>query len=102
VTDTRPTSASNGEAPADEENHSGGPLGEGDRPAGEEGRADASTGDRGTEVIVGAIPDTEDLSHMLWTARCTAESHGLLGHFETREAADEARAAHLAEHAGTR
>lgn len=101
MTDTSPNPAPNGASPAGGENPSNGPPVEGDRPAGEEGRADAPTGRRGAEVIVGAIPDTEDLSHMLWTARCTAASHGLLGHFETREAADEARTAHLAEHAAT-
>ena len=47
------------------------------------------------EVIIGEIPDAHDLSHMLWTARCTVPSHGLLGTFENREEAENAKRAHL-------
>jgi hypothetical protein len=47
------------------------------------------------EVIVGEIPDAHNLAHMLWTARCIVPSHGLLGTFETRETAEEAKRMHL-------
>jgi hypothetical protein len=47
------------------------------------------------EVIVGEIPDPHDLSRMLWTARCTIPAHGLLGTFEEREQAENAKQAHL-------
>jgi len=47
------------------------------------------------EVIVGEIPDAHNLSHMLWTARCLVPAHGLLGTFESREEAENARRAHL-------
>ena len=49
---------------------------------------DAGLGD----VIVGEIPDAHNLAHMLWTARCTVPSHGLLGTFENREMAEEREA----------
>lgn len=52
---------------------------------------DAGLGD----VIVGEIPDAHDLSHMLWTARCTMPSHGLLGTFENQEMAENAKRQHL-------
>ncbi len=45
------------------------------------------------EVIIGEIPDVHDLAHMLWTARCS--EHGLLGHFESRDEAEQAKATHL-------
>jgi hypothetical protein len=67
--------------------------------AGETGEAvdvDNAARDAGlAEVIIGEIPDAHDLSHMLWTARCTAPSHGLLGTFESREEAENAKRAHL-------
>jgi hypothetical protein len=47
------------------------------------------------EVIVGEIPDANDLSRMLWTARCTIPAHGLLGTFENEEQAENAKQAHL-------
>jgi len=47
------------------------------------------------EVIIGEIPDAHRLSHLLWTARCTVPSHGLLGTFENREEAESAKRAHL-------
>jgi hypothetical protein len=47
------------------------------------------------EVIIGEIPDTHDLAHMLQTARCSDPAHGLLGHFETKEEAEQARTEHL-------
>ena len=53
------------------------------------------------QVIVGEIPDAHNLSHMLWTARCTVPAHGLLGTFETQEGAEAAKDAHqLTEHGG--
>jgi hypothetical protein len=72
---------------------------EGTFSAGEVGRAvdadeagvDAGLGD----VIIGEIPDAHNLSHMLWTARCTVPSHGLLGTFENREMAEDAKRTHL-------
>ncbi len=67
--------------------------------AGETGEAvdvDDAARDAGlAEVIIGEIPDAHDLSHMLWTARCTVPSHGLLGTFENREEAENAKRAHL-------
>jgi hypothetical protein len=67
--------------------------------AGETGEAvdaDSAAEDAGLgDVIVGEIPDAHNLAHMLWTARCTVPSHGLLGTFETREEAENARRAHL-------
>jgi hypothetical protein len=58
--------------------------------------ADPDVGRGGCEVIIGEIPDIEDLSVMRWTARCTWTDHGLLGHYDTREQAEQARAEHLA------
>jgi hypothetical protein len=52
---------------------------------------DAGMGD----VIIGEIPDAHNLAHMLWTARCTVPSHGLLGTFENREMAEHAKRTHL-------
>jgi hypothetical protein len=71
--------------------------------AGETGKAVAAPsparGDETVEVIIGEIPDTHDLAHMLWTARCTYPPHGLLGHFATRDEAEQAKVEHLrAEH----
>jgi hypothetical protein len=67
--------------------------------AGEGGDAvdgDGAVEDAGlTEVIVGEIPDAHNLSHMLWTARCTVPAHGLLGTFESQEEAENAKRAHL-------
>jgi hypothetical protein len=69
---------------------------EGTLSAGETGEADAAAQDAGLgDVIVGEIPDPHDLTRMLWTARCTVPSHGLLGTFEGREAAENARRQHL-------
>jgi hypothetical protein len=62
--------------------------------AGETGEAtDASAA--GAEIIIGEIPDTDDPTTMLWTARCTDEDHDLLGHFDTRPEAEDAGARHL-------
>jgi hypothetical protein len=73
--------------------------------AGEMGQAvdgDAAALDAGLgEVIVGEIPDPGDLSHMLWTARCTIPAHGLLGTFERQEEADAAKRQHLLTHGGS-
>jgi hypothetical protein len=52
---------------------------------------DAGMGD----VIIGEIPDAHNLAHMLWTARCTVPSHGLLGTFENQEMAENAKRTHL-------
>jgi hypothetical protein len=53
------------------------------------------------EVIVGEIPDADDLTRMLWTARCTIPAHGLLGTFENEAKAENARRQHLlTEHGG--
>jgi hypothetical protein len=53
------------------------------------------------QVIVGEIPDADDLTHMLWTARCTIPAHGLLGTFEDQAKAENARRQHLlTEHGG--
>jgi hypothetical protein len=84
-----------GESPQDlrnvgaEETFSAGEVGEaaGADDAGE----DAGLG----EVIIGEIPDAHNLAHMLWTARCTVPSHGLLGTFENREMAEAAKRTHL-------
>ncbi len=51
------------------------------------------------DVVVGEIPDAEDLSHMLWTTRC--DQHGLLGTFEDRDSAEEVQEQHLVEHGRT-
>jgi hypothetical protein len=72
-------------------------------PAGESGQAVDATAaqDAGLgEVIIGEIPDPSDLSHMLWTARCTIPAHGLLGTFERQEEADAAKQRHLLTHGG--
>jgi hypothetical protein len=65
--------------------------------AGEMGEAaDGASRDAGLgQVVVGEIPDAHDLNHMLWTARCTLPSHGLLGTFEDRESAEAAKQQHL-------
>ncbi len=55
----------------------------------------AKTGGRVVDVVVGEIPDTEDLSHMLWTTRC--DEHGLLGTFEDRDLAKSLQEQHLVE-----
>jgi hypothetical protein len=70
--------------------------------AGEKGSADDSAFDAGLgEVIIGEIPDAGDLTRLLWTARCTVLTHGLLGTFATREAAESAKRRHLlVAHAG--
>jgi hypothetical protein len=68
--------------------------------AGETGSAADAVGSRDAgraeaEVIVGEIPDAEDLTRMLWTARCTVSNHGLLGTYPDRETAEAAKQAHL-------
>jgi hypothetical protein len=66
------------------------------RSAGELGRADDAALDAGlADVIVGEIPDPHQLTHLLWTARCTVPAHGLLGTFETQEMAEVAKREHL-------
>jgi hypothetical protein len=49
------------------------------------------------EVIIGELPDEHDLSRMLWTARCTFPSHGLLGTVDDRQKAESLKEAHLQE-----
>jgi hypothetical protein len=71
--------------------------------AGEMGEAVDATAARDAglgEVIIGEIPDPADLSHMLWTARCTIPAHGLLGTFERQEEAEAAKQKHLLTHGG--
>ena len=48
-----------------------------------------------TEVIIGEIPDAHDPIRLLWTARCSFAGHDLLGHFDTRAEAEQARVEHL-------
>jgi hypothetical protein len=67
--------------------------------AGESGAA-VNVPESGVEVIVGEIPDTEDLAHMLWTARCTV--HGLLGTYPDRVTAEAAKDGHLVDEHTTR
>jgi hypothetical protein len=75
--------------------------GEGALPSGLEGAAvsdvnnPAPSGPR-AEIIIGEIPDAKDLSVMRWTARCTSDEHDLLGHYDTREEAEQAGAEHMA------
>jgi hypothetical protein len=81
------------------------PAGGGTFSAGETGRAvgeaDYQLDGGRIEVVVGEIPDPEDLAHMRWTARCDYPKHGLLGTFEERTEAEECRKHHLLEeHAG--
>jgi hypothetical protein len=65
--------------------------------AGETGEATEVSSARG-EVIIGEIPAAEDPTTLLWTARCTDASHGLLGHFGARSEAEDAGAHHLESH----
>jgi hypothetical protein len=71
---------------------------EGTISAGEAGRAvEASpTAVPAVQVIIGEIPDEHDISVMRWTARCSNPEHDLLGHFDSEEAALDAKGAHLA------
>ncbi len=71
---------------------------EGSISAGEGGRAvDAESTDTlvEAEVVIGEIPDEHDISIMRWTARCTDPQHDLLGHFDSEQAASEAKRHHL-------
>jgi hypothetical protein len=64
--------------------------------AAEHGQVPESGATHGScDVIVGELPAAEDPSVMVWTARCTDDDHGLLGHFQTREEAEDAKAHHL-------
>jgi hypothetical protein len=76
---------------------------EGTLSAGEAGAADGGARTQsGSEVVIGEIPAADDPTTMLWTARCSEPSHDLLGHFDTQEDAEKARAEHLeAEHGAT-
>jgi hypothetical protein len=65
--------------------------------AGETGEAtDASAA--GAEIVIGEIPAADDPTTMLWTARCTEADHDLLGHFGTRQEAEDAGTRHLESH----
>jgi hypothetical protein len=48
------------------------------------------------EVVIGKIPDPDDLTVLLWTARCSDPQHDLLGHFDSEQAACEAKQSHIA------
>ena len=77
---------------------------EGSISAGEGGdAADVSSADsrNDAEVIIGKIPDPNDLSVMLWTARCSDPDHDLLGHFDSEKGACEAKGSHLASEHGS-
>lgn len=73
---------------------------EGSISAGEAGRAvddhASRTNSSDVEVVIGAIPDPDDLTVMRWTARCSYEGHDLLGYFESEQDARDAKDAHLA------
>jgi hypothetical protein len=60
------------------------------------GAADVSSADRDAEVVIGKIPDPDDLTVLLWTARCSDPQHDLLGHFDSEQAACEAKQSHIA------
>ena len=60
------------------------------------GAADVSSEDRDAEVVIGKIPDPDDLTVLLWTARCSDPQHDLLGHFDSERAACEAKQSHIA------
>jgi len=75
-------------------------AGEGTVSAGEGGSA-AYTGMSPTrrsmaEVFIEEIPDEHDISVMRWAARCSNPEHDLLGHFDSEQAARQAKDAHLA------
>jgi hypothetical protein len=65
--------------------------------AGETGEATDASGAE-AEIIIGEIPAADDPATMLWTARCTDTDHDLLGHFDTRPAAEDAGTRHLETH----
>jgi hypothetical protein len=67
---------------------------EGTVSAGEVGAAEGGAKAR-REVVIGEIPAADEPTTMLWTARCSEPTHDLLGHFETRDDAEKARAEHL-------
>jgi len=48
------------------------------------------------EVFIEEIPDEHDISVMSWAARCSNPEHDLLGHFDSEQAARQAKDAHLA------
>ena len=73
---------------------------EGSISAGEAGRAadadNSSTSQSDVEVIIGEIPDADDISVMRWTARCSDPEHDLLGYFDSEQEARQAKEEHLA------
>ncbi len=50
------------------------------------------------EVVIEKIPDPNDLTVLLWAARCSDPEHDLLGHFGSEEEVNEAKQRHLASH----
>lgn len=50
------------------------------------------------DVVVGKLPSEEDATTMFWTAVCSVPEHDLVGRFETREQAEQAREEHLRAH----
>lgn len=63
--------------------------------AGEAGEASEDSISSAAEIIIGEIPDADDLSVMRWTARCSIEEHDLLGYFDSRSEAEAAGAEHF-------
>jgi hypothetical protein len=49
----------------------------------------------GANVVIGEIPDARDPTLMRWTARCSVADHGLLGHYDSQAAAQQAKVRHL-------
>ena len=56
---------------------------------------DAASSSRAIDVIIGEVPAADDPTVLLWTARCSDLDHDLLGKFETRADAEQARDDHL-------
>ena len=56
----------------------------------------SSTGRPDVEVIIGEIPDADDITVMRWTARCSDPEHDLLGTFDSEQEARHAKEEHLA------
>ena len=46
-------------------------------------------------MIIGEIPDVNDISVMRWTARCSDPEHDLLGYFDSEQEALRAKEEHL-------
>jgi hypothetical protein len=67
--------------------------------AGELGQAvnaNSPAGDMGqADVVIGEIPEADDPTQLVWTARCTFPPHGQLGSFDTQKLAERAKTSHL-------